>query len=53
MKISGAKQSPDSKEQRLKDKEDRENLVLWKQPISTLFNASAECLSLLGRLCQA
>jgi len=26
--------------------------VLWKQPISTLFNASAECLSLLGRLCQ-
>jgi len=47
-----AKQPTDSKEQRLKDKEDRENLVLWKQPISTLFNASAECLSLLGRLCQ-
>lgn len=39
-------------EQRLADKEERENLVLWKQPIATTFNATAECVSLLGRLCQ-
>jgi len=46
---------PDNKassEQRLADKEDRENLVLWKQPIATTLSASAECVSLLVRLCQ-
>jgi len=44
---------PDTKDQRLRDKEERENLVLWRQPVSTVYNAALECVSLLGRLGQS
>ena len=36
-----------------KDKEERENVVLWKQPIKTLYNAMLETFSLIFDLIKA
>ena len=39
-------QSPGIKAQVLKDKEEREAIVLWRQPVNTLYNATLEIITL-------
>ena len=41
-----SKPSPGIKAQVLKDKEEREAIVLWRQPVNTLYNATLEIITL-------
>ena len=44
--LAKSKPSPGLKAQVLKDKEEREAIVLWRQPVNTLYNATLEIITL-------
>ena len=44
--LAKSKPSPGIKAQVLKDKEEREAIVLWRQPVNTLYNATLEIITL-------